>query len=95
MASQPIILEVDKIRSTDGTTTVTINEMSQAQINIVENDLGISRDDSVDIVYSFGKTPSASQHIAAIDTGALQVGAMLVWNGTEFIDSGIIAETQE
>jgi len=38
MASQPIILEVDKIRSTDGTTTVTINEMSQAQINIVEND---------------------------------------------------------
>ena len=94
MASQPIILEVDKIRSTDGTVTVAVNEMSQAQINIVENDLGISRDDSAGIVYNFGETPSASQHIAAIDTGALQVGSMLVWNGTEFIDSGMIVETQ-
>ena len=92
MASQPIILEVDKIRSTDGSSTVTISEINQAQVNLVENDLGISRNDGTDTIYHFGGTPSATLTTASVDTNSLTSGSTLVWNGTEFVNSGLIIE---
>ena len=103
MATLPIVLEVDKIRSTDGSTEISVSEInndssSSATVNLVENDLGITRNDSGDILYKFGETPSASLNISGsnmvlIDTSSLSSGSIIMWNGSSWVDSDLIIET--
>lgn len=100
MASKPIILSIDKIRTADGSKEITTESMISTlgggmsnAAGTVNNDLGITLDSSSgDDVYTFTATPTSAPITVQPVTTNLNVGQMMMWDGTNWINSPIAIE---